>query len=165
MDYMLKSSDERVVINDFIQGDPLSEENLDKTLELVSNLRRVDSANPCKMGVSEVENTDKFRLSLPNKSIWLYSGYELSLKKEYIPVDDFWNDEDEEYYRFITDPKDNNISDFKRSVIISKCDVVIDGRYIDSQRNPSKKFAGSDNQRVIDIRKSLEQNQIVLHCD
>ena len=165
MDYILKSSDGRVVINDFVQGDPLSEENLDKTLELVSNLRRVDSANPCKMGVSEVENTDKIRLSLPNKSIWLYSGYELSLKKEYIPVDDFWNDEDEEYYRFITDPKDNNISDFKRSVIISKCDVVIDGRYIDSQRNPSKKFAGSDNQRVIDIRKSLEQNQIVLHCD
>ena len=124
-------------------GEPLADENLDGVLHLV----------------------DRFRLSLPNKSIWLYSGYELSLKKEYIPVDDFWNDEDEEYYRFITDPKDNNISDFKRSVIISKCDVVIDGRYIDSQRNPSKKFAGSDNQRVIDIRKSLEQNQIVLHCD
>ena len=123
-------------------GEPLTDENLDGVLHLV----------------------DRFRLSLPNKSIWLYSGYELSLKKEYIPVDDFWNDEDEEYYRFITDPKDNNISDFKRSVIISKCDVVIDGRYIDSQRNPSKKFAGSDNQRVIDIRKSLEQNQIVLHC-
>ena len=161
VDYMLKNSDERVVINDFIQGDPLSEENLDKTLELVSNLRRVDSANPCKMGVSEVENTDKIRLSLPNKSIWLYSGYELSLKKEYIPVDDFWNDEDEEYYRFITDPKDNNISDFKRSVIISKCDVVIDGRYIDSQRNPSKKFAGSDNQRVISITESLKQGKVI----
>ena len=161
VDYMLKSSDERVVINDFIQGDPLSEENLDKTLELVSNLRRVDSANPCKMGISEAENPDEIRLSLPNKFIWLYSGYELSLKKEYIPVDDFWNDEDEEYYRFITDPKDNNISDFKRSVIISKCDVVIDGRYIDSQRNPSKKFAGSDNQRVISIAESLKQGKVI----
>ena len=40
-----------------------------------------------------------------------------------------------------------------------------DGKYIDSQRNTSKKFSGSDNQRVIDIRKSLEQNKIVLHCD
>ena len=36
VDYMLKSRDERVVINDFVQGDPLSEENLDITLELVS---------------------------------------------------------------------------------------------------------------------------------
>ena len=40
-----------------------------------------------------------------------------------------------------------------------------DGRYIDSQRNPSKKWAGSDNQRVIDIWKSLEQNKIILHCN
>lgn len=120
-------------------GEPLSDENLDGVLHLV----------------------DRFRLSFPNKSIWLYSGYELSLKKEYIPVDDFWNDEDEEYYRFITNPKDNNISDFKRSVIISKCDVVIDSRYIDSQRNPSKKWAGSDNQRVISIQESLKQGKVI----
>ena len=42
---------------------------------------------------------------------------------------------------------------------------MVDDRYIDSQRNPSKKWAGSDNQRVIDIRKSLEQNKVVLYCD
>ena len=40
-----------------------------------------------------------------------------------------------------------------------------DGRYIDSQRNPSKKWAISDNQREIDIRKSLEQNKLILYCD
>ena len=148
-------------------GEPLAYENLDGVLDLVTeinkryNFQKVDSANPCKMGVSEDKNADEIRLSFPNKSIWLYSGYELSLKKEYIPVDDFWNDEDEEYYRFITDPKDNNISDFKRSVIISKCDVVIDGRYIDSQRNPSKKWAGSDNQRVISIPESLKQGKVI----
>ena len=152
MDYMLKNSDERVVINDFIQGDPLSEENLDKTLELVSNLRRVDSANPCKMGVSEVENTDKIRLSFPNKSIWLYSGYTFDYIMEGIGYD-------ENGAFFFLD------NDKKRYEIISKCDVLVDGRYIDSQRNPSKKFAGSDNQRIIEIRKSLEQNKIVLHCD
>ena len=48
MDYMLKSNDEILVINDFVQGDPLSEENLDRTLEFVSNLRIVNHANPCK---------------------------------------------------------------------------------------------------------------------
>ena len=152
MDYMLKSSDERVVINDFIQGDPLSEENLDKTLELVSNLRKVDFANPCKMGVSEVKNSDEIRLSLPNKSIWLYSGYTFDYIMEGIGYD-------ENGAFFFLD------NDKKRYEIISKCDVLVDGRYIDSQRNPSKKFAGSDNQRIIEIRKSLEQNKIVLHCD
>ena len=147
MDYMLKSSDERVVINDFIQGDPLSEENLDKTLELVSNLRRVDSANPCKMGVSEVENPDKIRLSLPNKSIWIYSGYQW---------EQLFNDG-----VYLT----KKCAGWKRREIVKQCNVLIDGRYIDSKRNPSKKWAGSDNQRIIDIRKSLEQNKIVLHCD
>ena len=152
MDYMLKNSDERVVINDFIQGDPLSEENLDKTLELVSNLRRVYSANPCKMGISEAENADRFRLSFPNKSIWLYSGYTFDYIMEGIGYD-------ENGAFFFLD------NDKKRYEIISKCDVLVDGRYIDSQRNPSKKFAGSDNQRVIDIRKSLEQNKVILYCD
>lgn len=50
---MLKSNDERVVINDYIENDPLSENNLDKTIDLVN----------------------EFRLSFPHKSIWLYSGY------------------------------------------------------------------------------------------
>ena len=157
MDYMLKSSDERFVINDFIQGDPLSEENLDKTLELVSNLRRVYSANPCKMGISEAENPDEIRLSLPNKSIWIYSGFTWESIMNYEPseTDDF---------DYIEESYIDGLYE-KRKEIISKCTVMVDGRYIDSQRNPSKKWAGSDNQRVIDIRKSLEQNQIVLHCD
>ena len=146
MDYMLKSSDERVVINDFIQGDPLSEENLDKTLELVSNLRKVDSANPCKMGVSEDENTDKIRLSLPNKSIWLYSGYDYQKVMRQLP-----NLATKENYNM-----------YKRQQIIKQCTVMVDGRYIDSQRNPSKKWAGSDNQRVLDIQQSLQKGEIVL---
>ena len=147
MDYILKSSDGRVVINDFVQGDPLSEENLDRTLELVSNLRKADSENPCKMGVSEVENADKIRLSFPNKSIWVYSGYRWS---------EIFNDG-----VYLT----KECAGWKRREIVKQCTVMVDGKYIDSQRNPSKKWAGSDNQRVIDIRKSLEQNQIVLHCD
>ena len=48
MDYMLKSNDEILVINDFVQDDPLSEENLDRTLEFVSDLRIVNHANHCK---------------------------------------------------------------------------------------------------------------------
>ena len=40
-----------------------------------------------------------------------------------------------------------------------------DGRYIDSQRNPSKKWAGSDNQRVISIQESIKQGKVVLYCD
>ena len=154
MDYMLKSSDERVVINDFVQGDPLSEENLDKTLELVSNLRKVDSANPCKMGISEAENADKIRLSLPNKSIWIYSGFTWESIMNYEPseTDDF---------DYIEESYIDGLYE-KRKEIISKCTVMVDGRYIDSQRNPSKKWAGSDNQRVISIAESLKQGKVIM---
>ena len=119
---------DKIVINDYIENDPLSEENLDKTLETVN----------------------RFRLLFPNKSIWIYTGYtwENIMKYEYGA-------------KYIN----NFNTDALRQCIVSKCDVLVDGRYIDSQRNPSKKWAGSDNQRVIDIRKSLEQNKIVLHCD
>ena len=33
------------------------------------------------------------------------------------------------------------------------------------QRNSSKKFAGSDNQRVISIQESIKQGKVVLYCD
>ena len=147
MDYMLKSSDERVVINDFIQGDPLSEENLNKTLELVSNLREFDSANPCKMGVSEVKNSDEIRLSFPNKSIWIYSGYRWS---------EIFNDG-----VYLT----KDCAGWKRREIVKQCSVLVDGQYIDSKRNPLLKWRGSSNQQVIDIKKSLKENIVVLYCN
>ena len=156
MDYMLKSSDERVVINDFVQGEPLSEENLDRTLELVSNLRKVDFANPCKIRVSEDKNTDKIRLSFPNKSIWLYSGFRW---EECQPFNEDGLLKPDKFA-----PNLQKIL-HKRYEVISMCNVMVDGRYIDSQRNPSKKWAGSDNQRVISIQESIKQGKVVLYCD
>ena len=132
-------------------GDPLFESNLDGVLDLVTefnkryNFQKVDSANHCKMGVSEVENTDKIRLSLPNKSIWLYSGYQWS---------EIFNDG-----VYLTKDCDG----WKRREIINQCTVMVDGRYIDSQRDITLKWRGSTNQRVIDTRKTLEQNKIILY--
>ena len=131
-------------------GEPLADENLDDVLDLVTeinkryNFQKVDSANPCKMGVSEVENTDKIRLSFPNKSIWIYSGYQWS---------EIFNDG-----VYLT----KNCYGWKRREIVRQCTVMVDGRYIDSQRNPSKKWAGSNNQHVIDIQQSLQKGEIVL---
>ena len=44
-------------------------------------------------------------------------------------------------------------------------DVVVDGSYIQKLRDISLKWRGSSNQRVIDVKKSKEQNKIVLHCE
>ena len=90
---------------------------------------------------------------MPNKTIWLYSGYTW----EEIMEDAVAYDEHGAFF-FLENDK-------KRSQIISQCDVFVDGRYIDLQRNISKKWAGSDNQRVIDIKQSLQQKKVVLYCD
>ena len=53
----------------------------------------------------------------------------------------------------------------KRQQIISMCDVVVDGRYIDSQRNISLKWRGSENQRVINVKETLKQGEVILYCE
>ena len=113
---------DKIIINDYIENDPLSEENLDKTLEAV----------------------DEIRLLFPNKSIWIYSGYQWS---------EIFNEG-----VYLT----KNCAGWKRREIVKQCNVLIDGRYIDSQRNPTKKWAGSDNQHVIDIQQSIQKGKLIL---
>lgn len=45
------------------------------------------------------------------------------------------------------------------------CDVLVDGPFIEEQKIPNLKFRGSLNQRIIDIQKSLLQNDVVLWED
>lgn len=49
--------------------------------------------------------------------------------------------------------------------IMKYIDILVDGPYIEEQRDISLKWRGSSNQRCIDVKKSLELNQIILYCD
>lgn len=46
---------------------------------------------------------------------------------------------------------------------LKNIDVVVDGPYIEAQRNISLPYSGSANQRVLDVKKSLELNHPVLY--
>ena len=46
--------------------------------------------------------------------------------------------------------------------LLKLADILIDGPFIISKKSLSLKFKGSSNQRVIDIQKSLINNQVVL---
>ena len=94
---------------------------------------------------------NRFCLLLPNKSIWIYSGYTWNQVMNPVITDDFNPSRDELLH--------------KRKEIVKQCTVMVDDKYIDSQRNPSKKWAGSDNQRVISIQESIKQGKVVLYCD
>ena len=49
--------------------------------------------------------------------------------------------------------------------MLSYIDVLVDGPFIASKKNLMLKFRGSSNQRVIDLKKSLLENKIVLYLD
>lgn len=46
--------------------------------------------------------------------------------------------------------------------IITNVDVVVDGPFIEELKNLKLKFRGSSNQRIINVSKSLENNQVIL---
>jgi anaerobic ribonucleoside-triphosphate reductase activating protein len=48
-----------------------------------------------------------------------------------------------------------------RNYILAMCDVVVDGPYIDEQRDITLPFRGSSNQRLIDVKETLKQNKII----
>lgn len=112
----------------FLGGECLAEQNLDEILSLIQEIR----------------------ISFPEKTIWLYTGYEMSeiVKQEQYErvsgIPDVWS---------------------KRWEIIKQVNVLVDGEYIDEQKDLTLKWRGSKNQRVIDIKQSLAQNKMILYCD
>ena len=49
----------------------------------------------------------------------------------------------------------------KDKEVLKYIDVLIDGQYVDELRDPTLKWRGSSNQRVIDVQKSLKAGKVV----
>jgi len=50
-------------------------------------------------------------------------------------------------------------------ILLENVDVLIDGEFIENLRDLDLQFRGSHNQRIIDLKKTREQNKIVLWTD
>lgn len=46
--------------------------------------------------------------------------------------------------------------------LLERVDILVDGPFILSQRSVELNFKGSKNQRIIDVSKTLEKNEIIL---
>ena len=91
----------------------------------------------CKENINEVHKFIKdVKAIKPNFDIWCYSGY---------TMDELLARNDEDTNKCLND-----------------IDVLVDGTYKDELHNPTLKWKGSSNQRVIDVQKSLKNNEIVL---
>lgn len=49
--------------------------------------------------------------------------------------------------------------------LLQYIDVLIDGKFELAHRDITLKFRGSPNQRVIDVKQSLQSNRVVLYCE
>lgn len=47
--------------------------------------------------------------------------------------------------------------------IFTLCDVVVDGPFIEAQKNLTLAFRGSSNQRIIDVPKTIQTGKVVLY--
>ena len=79
----------------------------------------------------------KVRETVPEKDIWAYSGYT-------------W---------------DELIACPAKRQLLEQCDILVDGKFVDALRDPSLQFRGSKNQRIIDVKKSLAQGEVVIAMD
>ena len=70
---------------------------------------------------------------MPDRDIWIWSGFT-------------WEE---------------ILEDENRFSLIKECDVLIDGKFVDSLKDLNLKWKGSSNQRVIDVKKSLEKNRVI----
>lgn len=55
--------------------------------------------------------------------------------------------------------------DLKDAEVLNYIDVLVDGQFVEEEHDPTLKWKGSKNQRVIDVPKSLKENKIVLWND
>ncbi len=46
--------------------------------------------------------------------------------------------------------------------LLSKIDILVDGRFDIDKKDLSLQFRGSSNQRIIDVKKSLAENKVVI---
>ena len=84
----------------------------------------------------------EIRQIMPNKTIWCYSGYTFEeLLGNAHPV-----------------------TDITRKML-ELIDVLVDGEFVQDLKNISLKFRGSSNQRILDVKKSLETNSPQIYID
>ncbi len=86
----------------------------------------------------------EYKRRFPEKTLWIYSGYTYEELTGAIPS------------RCRTDITDE---------ILSYTDVLVDGKFEIDKKNIMLRFRGSENQRLIDIRKTLKSGQITEWTD
>lgn len=131
---------------DFEYGKPFTTEIEDNIIESLKE-KYVNGLTLLGGEPFEVENQkvlrpfiERVKKIYPDKTIWAYSGYTF---EELMDANSICHSDD-------TLP------------ILQMIDVLIDGEFIESERNLLLPFRGSNNQRVLNVPESLKSNKAIL---
>lgn len=125
----------------FDMGYPFTEEVRYKVFELLDNphinhLSILGGEPLANENVSDVSYLcHKVKVAFPNKKVWVWTHYTWEeLMKDKL-----------NYY------------------VLKDIDVLVDGEFVEEQKDLTLPWCGSRNQRVIDVQKSLRENKVVLY--
>ena len=131
---------------DFGYGQPFTQETIDHILDLLKpdyiqglTLLGGEPFEPQNQN-AVVELLRQVRKAYPRKSIWAFSGY-----------------------LFEKDILSGRLGD--TAEYLSYLDVLVDGPFVESKKNLSLRFRGSENQRLIDVPASLASGETRLWQD
>lgn len=131
---------------DFTYGKPYTQETINHILELLKPdyIKGINFLGGEPMAPSNQESVlntmRQIKEHYTNKNIWLYTGYLLD-----------------------TDIMGKMVDTLPHTrEILSYIDVLVDGPFIEEQKNLNLQFKGSENQRIIDMKKTLSSGSIVL---
>ena len=132
---------------DFSYGEPYTKEVED---DIVESLKPDHIAGLTILGGEPMEIVnqkeirpllERIKKEVPKATIWIYSGY-------------LWEE--------LTDPENKRCHGEDTNAILSMTDILVDGEFMLDKKNLMLRFRGSSNQRVIDVKKTLESGEIVL---
>ena len=131
---------------DFHYGNEFTEKEIEKVINLMNHSY---VSGLTLLGGEPFEHTNqqgllplvrKVKEKFPDKNIWCYSGY--TFEKDIInKMCKEWKETPE---------------------LLSYIDVLVDGEFQEDKKDIKLKFRGSSNQRIIDVKKSLENKTTVL---
>lgn len=124
----------------FTAGQPFTSDLQDKIVAYIKNTPFISGltlsgGDPMYSAEELIPFVQKLRSEVDGVTVWIYSGFLYEEIKQ--------NEE--------------------MSELLKQCDVLVDGEFVLEQRDITLAYKGSQNQRIIDIQKSMTNNKIILY--
>ena len=81
---------------------------------------------------------NRIKTECPDKKIWCYTGYT-------------W----EQIFPIVNPYLNLTQAEMTRQNAVKSCDILVDGRFVEEEKDLSLEFRGSENQRIIDVKEMM----------